>query len=179
MVSQSGWMTYALTHGKPTGAAQGRAILRSGAYSTVGGQGSRLALIVAGDHGSGRGASHNLPSERPASLQHEHDEPATSAAGGPRRALGCSYGGVGRSTSRPGLRISEAIGLRGATSSSMFRRRICRYAARKARRWPKSRHGARLIPLTPELAAALRAHRPRNAIDDAFVFPGRNGGASD
>jgi integrase len=44
---------------------------------------------------------------------------------------------------------------------------------------PKSRHGARLIPLTPELAATLRAHRPRNALDDAFVFPGRDGGASD
>jgi integrase len=40
-------------------------------------------------------------------------------------------------------------------------------------------HGARLIPLTPELAATLRAHRPRNAADDAFVFPGRDGGASD
>jgi hypothetical protein len=36
---------------------------------------------------------------------------------------------------------------------------------------PKSRHGARLIPLTPELAATLRAHRPHNAVDDAFVFP--------
>ena len=44
---------------------------------------------------------------------------------------------------------------------------------------PKSRHGARLIPLTPELAATLRTHRPRNVVDDAFVFPGRDGGASD
>ena len=44
---------------------------------------------------------------------------------------------------------------------------------------PKSRHGARLIPLTPELAATLRAHRPRTAVEDAFVFPGRDGGASD
>ena len=44
---------------------------------------------------------------------------------------------------------------------------------------PKSRHGARLIPLTPELAARLRAHRPRDGVEDAFVFPGRDGGASD
>ena len=42
-----------------------------------------------------------------------------------------------------------------------------------------SRHGARLIPLTPELAAALCAQRPSDAVDDAFVFPGRDGGASD
>jgi integrase len=32
---------------------------------------------------------------------------------------------------------------------------------------------------TLELAATLRAHRPREAVDDAFVFPGRDGGASD
>ena len=32
------------------------------------------------------------------------------------------------------------------------------------------RHGARLIPLTPELAATLRAHRPPEAVDDVFVF---------
>jgi hypothetical protein len=44
---------------------------------------------------------------------------------------------------------------------------------------PKSRHGARLIPLTPELAATLRAHRPPEAVDDVFAFPGRDGGASD
>ena len=44
---------------------------------------------------------------------------------------------------------------------------------------PKSRHGARLIALTLELAATLRAHRACDAVDDAFVFPGRDGGASD
>jgi integrase len=44
---------------------------------------------------------------------------------------------------------------------------------------PKSRHGARLIPLTPELAAVLYAYRPHQAAEDAFVFPGRDGGASD
>jgi integrase len=36
-----------------------------------------------------------------------------------------------------------------------------------------------MLPLAPELAATLRAHRPRHAVDDAFVFPGRDGGASD
>ena len=36
-----------------------------------------------------------------------------------------------------------------------------------------------MIPLTRELAATLRAQRPREATDDAFVFPGRDGGASD
>ena len=60
----------------------------------------------------------------------------------------------------PHLRVRRAI-VKGATAA------------------PKSRHGARLIPLTPELAALLRARRPRDAVDDAFVFPGRDGGASD
>jgi integrase len=44
---------------------------------------------------------------------------------------------------------------------------------------PKSRHGARLIPLTVEMAALLRAQRPDSATDDEFVFPGRAGGVSD
>jgi integrase len=81
-----------------------------------------------------------------------------------------------------GLRISEAIGLRwsdlvldGPAPHLQVRRAIVKGAAVA----PKSRHGARLIPLTPELAATLRAHRPRNAVEDAFVFPGRDGGASD
>ena len=81
-----------------------------------------------------------------------------------------------------GLRISEAIGLRwsdlvldGSAPHLQVRRAIVKGATVA----PKSRHGARLIPLTPELAATLRAHRPRNAADDAFVFPGRDGGASD
>jgi integrase len=81
-----------------------------------------------------------------------------------------------------GLRISEAVGLRwsdlvldGDTPHLQVRRAIVKGAIVA----PKSWHGARLIPLTPELAARLRAHRPRNAVDDAFVFPGRDGGASD
>jgi integrase len=81
-----------------------------------------------------------------------------------------------------GVRISEAIGLRwsdlvldGPAPHLQVRRAIVKGAAVA----PKSRHGARLIPLTPELAATLRAHRPRNGVEDAFVFPGRDGGASD
>jgi integrase len=72
-----------------------------------------------------------------------------------------------------GLRISEAIGLRwsdlildGPAPHLQVRRAIVKGAMVA----PKSRHGARLIPLTPELAATLRAHRPRKALDDAFVF---------
>jgi integrase len=79
-----------------------------------------------------------------------------------------------------GLRISEAIGLRwsdlvldGRAPHLHVRRAIVKSATVA----PKSRHGARVIPLTPELAATLRAHRPREAADDAFVFPGRDGGA--
>jgi integrase len=81
-----------------------------------------------------------------------------------------------------GLRISEAVGLRwsdlaldGSPPHLQVRRAIVKGAVVA----PKSRHGARLIPLTPELATTLRAHRPRDAVDDAFVFPGRNGGPSD
>jgi integrase len=81
-----------------------------------------------------------------------------------------------------GLRISEAIGLRwsdlaldGRTPHLHVRRAIVKGATVA----PKSRHGARLIPLAPELAATLRARRPGDAGDDAFVFPGRDGGASD
>jgi len=81
-----------------------------------------------------------------------------------------------------GLRISEAIGLRWSDlvlDGPAPHLRVRRAIVRGATVAPKSRHGARLIPLTPELAARLRAHRPRTAVDDAFVFPGRDGGASD
>jgi integrase len=81
-----------------------------------------------------------------------------------------------------GLRISEAVGLRwsdlvldGAAPHLRVRRAIVKRAIVA----PKSRHGARVIPLTRELAVVLRAHRPREAGDDAFVFPGRDGAASD
>jgi integrase len=81
-----------------------------------------------------------------------------------------------------GLRISEAVGLRwsdlaldGDTPHLQVNRAIVKGAIVA----PKSRHGARLIPLTPELAATLRADRPDGAAGDAFVFPGRDGAASD
>jgi integrase len=80
------------------------------------------------------------------------------------------------------LRISEAVGLRwsdlvldGSTPHVQVRRAIVRGAVVA----PKSRHGARLIPLTVELADLLRAQRPDGAADDEFVFPGRAGGVSD
>ena len=73
-----------------------------------------------------------------------------------------------------GLRVSEATGLRwsdlvldGATPRLRVKRAIVKGAIVA----PKSRHGARLIPLTPELAAMLYAYRPRQAAEDAFVFP--------
>jgi integrase len=81
-----------------------------------------------------------------------------------------------------GLRISEATGLRwsdlvldGPTPHLHVKRAIVKGAIVA----PKSRHGARAIPLTRELAASLHAYRPHTAADDAFVFPGRDGGASD
>ena len=81
-----------------------------------------------------------------------------------------------------GLRISEAIGLRWsdlALDEPAPYLRVRRAIVKGAIVAPKSRHGARLIPLTSELAAMLRAHRPRAAAEDAYVFPGRDGGASD
>jgi integrase len=81
-----------------------------------------------------------------------------------------------------GLRISEAVGLRwsdlildGPTPHVHVRRAIVKGAVVA----PKSRHGARLIPLTVELAALLRAQRRDGATDDELVFPGRAGGVSD
>jgi integrase len=81
-----------------------------------------------------------------------------------------------------GLRISEAVDLRWSDlvlDEPAPHLQVRRAIVKGVTVAPKSRHGARLIPLTPELAATLRAHRPRKALDDAFVFPGRDGGASD
>lgn len=73
-----------------------------------------------------------------------------------------------------GLRWSDLM-LEGEKPHLQVRRAIVKGAIVA----PKSRHGARLIALTPELAATLRARRPRGAADDAFVFPGRDGAAAD
>lgn len=81
-----------------------------------------------------------------------------------------------------GLRISEAIGLRWsdlALQGSSGHLQVRRAVVRRAVVAPKSRHGARLIPLSGQLAATLRDHRPSGAADDAYVFPGREGAPSD
>jgi integrase len=81
-----------------------------------------------------------------------------------------------------GLRISEAIALRWIDlelDSASPRLRVSRAIVRGVAGVPKSRHGARLVPLPPELAATLRALRPLQAADDALVFPGREGGPAD
>ena len=81
-----------------------------------------------------------------------------------------------------GLRISEAIALRWSDlllDSGSPRLRVSRAIVRGVAGAPKSRHGARLVPLPPELAATLRALRPPQAADDALVFPGREGGPAD
>ena len=44
---------------------------------------------------------------------------------------------------------------------------------------PKSRHGARPVPLPRELATTLRGRRGPGAVDDALVFPGRDGEPAD
>jgi integrase len=81
-----------------------------------------------------------------------------------------------------GLRISEAIALRWSDlhlDASTPHLRINRAIVRGVVGAPKSRHGARLVPLPDELAATLRARRPNDAADDALVFPGRLGAPAD
>ena len=80
------------------------------------------------------------------------------------------------------LRIPEATGLRwsyvvldGPTPHLHVKRALVKGAIVA----PKSRHGERPIPLTSELGALLHAYRPHQAAENAFVFPGRDGGASD
>jgi integrase len=81
-----------------------------------------------------------------------------------------------------GLRISEAVGLRWSDlvlDAPTPHLQVKCAVVKGAIVAPKSRHGARLIPLTRELAALLSAYRPQKAAEDAFLFPGRDGGASD
>jgi integrase len=81
-----------------------------------------------------------------------------------------------------GLRISEAIALRWSDlelDSRKPRLRVSRAIVRGIVGAPKSRHGARPVPLPCELAVTLRARRPPAAVDDALVFPGRNGEPAD
>jgi len=80
-----------------------------------------------------------------------------------------------------GLRISEAIALRWSDlelDSATPRLRVSRAIVRGVVAAPKSRHGARLVPLPRDLATTLGALRPPEAPDDALVFPGRAAGGS-
>lgn len=80
-----------------------------------------------------------------------------------------------------GLRISEAIGLRWSDlvlDPPAPRLRVSRAIVKGVSAAPKSRHGARLVPLPADLAATLRRHRPE-VTDDVPVFPGRDGGPAD
>jgi integrase len=81
-----------------------------------------------------------------------------------------------------GRRISEAIALR--WSDLHFdvpapRLQVSRAIVKGVVGAPKSRHGKLLVALPTGLAATLRELRPPDAPDDAFVFPGREGGPSD
>jgi integrase len=81
-----------------------------------------------------------------------------------------------------GLRISEAIALRWSDLELDSRQpwlRVNRAIVRGVVGAPKSRHGARPVPLPRELAATLRARRRLGAVDDALVFPGRDGEPAD
>lgn len=59
------------------------------------------------------------------------------------------------------------------------RLRVSRAVVRGMAGAPKSRHGARIVPLPSDLAVTLRALRPPEAPDDAPVFPGRTGVPAD
>jgi integrase len=81
-----------------------------------------------------------------------------------------------------GLRISEAIALRWSDvhlDPPAPRLQVSRAIVRGVVGAPKSRHGARLVPLPAELAATLRVMRPTGAAADALVFPGQRGAPAD
>jgi integrase len=77
-----------------------------------------------------------------------------------------------------GLRISEAIALRWCDpdlDAEPPRLRVRRAIVDGVVGAPKSRHGARSVPLADDLAAQLRALRPPDSADDDLVFPNRTG----
>ena len=81
-----------------------------------------------------------------------------------------------------GLRICEAIALRWSDlhlDGPAPRLQVSRAIVKGVIGAPKSRHGKRLVPLPNGLAATFHALRPADAPDDAFVFPGRDGGPPD
>jgi integrase len=76
-----------------------------------------------------------------------------------------------------GLRISEAIALRWCDldlDTSPPRLRVRRAIVKGTVGAPKSRHGARTIPLADDLAMRLRELRPSSAEAEDLVFHGRN-----
>jgi integrase len=78
-----------------------------------------------------------------------------------------------------GLRISEAIALRWCDldlDASPSRRRVRQTIVRGIVGAPKSRHGARVIPLTDVLGRRLRQLRPSDPDTEELVFHGRHGG---
>jgi integrase len=81
-----------------------------------------------------------------------------------------------------GLRISEAIALRWSDldlDAAPPRLRVSRAIVRGVMGAPKSRHGARTLPLPPALAGTLRAIRPGPDRLDEFVFQARPGTSAD
>lgn len=77
-----------------------------------------------------------------------------------------------------GLRISEAIALRWCDldlDASPPRLRVRRAIVKNVVGAPKSRYGARTVPLANELAGELRALRPSAAQDEDLVFLNRSG----
>jgi integrase len=77
-----------------------------------------------------------------------------------------------------GLRISEAIALRWSDldlDRSPPRLRVRRAIVKGTVGAPKSRHGARMVPLAEDLAMRLRDLRPLDGDVEDLVFCGRNG----
>jgi integrase len=77
-----------------------------------------------------------------------------------------------------GLRISEAIALRWCDldlDRDPPRLRVHRAIVNGVVSAPKSRHGARTVPLADDLASRLRACRRSDSADDDLVFPSLSG----
>jgi integrase len=77
-----------------------------------------------------------------------------------------------------GLRISEAIALRWCDldlDRNPPRLRVHRAIVGGVVGAPKSRHGARTVPLADDLASRLRASQRSGSADDELVFPSRGG----
>jgi integrase len=77
-----------------------------------------------------------------------------------------------------GLRISEVIALRWCDldlDTSPPRLRVRRAIVKGTVGAPRSRHGARTVPLADDLAMRLRELRPSSAETEGLVFQGRSG----